>query len=98
MMQEPIRKQLKSLLASANAELKKDVTKHSVLLSRLEILERSIDTGELSHDLLVSTRDEFPANLRPMRAGTPAGEGLKETRKLWDELNHLVKSQQAGTP
>ncbi len=84
------------LVANAKSELLKEAGRYRALLNYLELLQRSIDTGEFSDELLESTRDAFPPNLRPMRAATPAGDGLKQSRALWNEINQMVISRKKG--
>jgi hypothetical protein len=93
-MQEASHENLRLQLASAKMELQKETAKYSNFLTQLELLQRSLDSNELSDQLLKSALDAFPPGLRPVRAATPAGEGRKETRRLWEELNHIVRSRQ----
>ena len=95
-MKGPTHEKLRSLLASARSELQKEADEYGVFLNQLELLQRSLDANVLSDDGLKAAMRAFPAKLRPMRAGAPAGEGLKETRRLWEELNHIVQSRQEG--
>jgi len=95
-MQTTTHEKLRSLLASAKIELKKEADEYDALLNQLELLQRSLDANEASEEGLSAAMRAFPAKLRPMRAGAPAGEGLKETRKLWEELNRIVQSRQKG--
>ncbi len=95
-MQTTTHEKLRSLLASAKIELQKEADKYGALLNQLEILQRSLEANEASEEALSAAMRAFPAKLRPMRAGAPAGEGLKETRKLWEKLNHIVQSRQKG--
>ncbi len=83
-----------SLLANAKTELQKDADEYGALLKQLELLQRALDAHEAPDEALKATVRAFPAKLRPLRAGAPAGEGLKETRRLWEELNHIVRSRQ----
>jgi hypothetical protein len=72
---------LRPLLANARTELRKEADEYGALLNQLELLQRSIDANEVSDDALKAAVRAFPAKLRPMRAGAPVGEGLKETRQ-----------------
>ena len=93
-MQSQTYEKLRCLLASAKMELQKGTDEYATLQNQLGILQRSLDEDDVSDDVLRAAVRAFPAKLRPMRAGAPAGEGLKETRKLWEELNHIIRSQQ----
>ena len=86
--------ELRSSLAKAATELRKEASDYSRLLSQLEVLQNSLSADEPPVELLRSTLRMFPAKVQPTRAGTPSGEGLKETRKLWEELNRIVESRQ----
>src|SRR5262249_27024219 len=95
-MTEPTHEKLRLLLPGARRELQKEANEYGALLNQLELLQRSLDANELSDKLLELVLHAFPAKVKPMRAGAPAGAGLKETRKLWEELNHIVRSRQQG--
>jgi hypothetical protein len=86
---------LRILLENARAELRRAVENYGALITQLELFERSLKSGTLNNDLLESTRNAFPAKLRPSRAAAPASDGLTETRRLLVELNHLVDLQRA---
>ena len=92
-MQSQTYEKLRSLLASAKMELQKGTDDYATLQNQLGILQRSLDMNDVSDDELRAAVRAFPAKLRPMRAGAPPNEGLKETRKLWEELNHIIRSQ-----
>jgi len=85
---------LRSLLASARVELQQEADEYGTLLNQLELLKHSLDANEPSDEELKAAMRAFPGKLRPMRAGAPAGDGLKDTRKLWEALNHIVRSRQ----
>jgi hypothetical protein len=93
-MQTTTHEKLRSLLASARIELQTEADEYDGLLNQLELLQGSLDANEISEERLSAVMRAFPAKLRPMRAGAPAGEGLKETRKLWEQLNHIIQSRQ----
>ena len=95
-MQTTTHEKLRSLLAGARIELEMQADEYDDLLKQLELLQRSLGADEVSEEGLLAAARAFPAKLRPMRAGAPAGEGLKETRKLWEELNHIIQSRQKG--
>jgi hypothetical protein len=95
-MQTPTHENLRSLLPRARSELQKESNEYSAFLNELEFLQRSIDANDLPVEMLERLLRAFPAKLKPMRAGAPAGAGLKETRRLWEELNHIVRSRQQG--
>jgi hypothetical protein len=81
---------LRILVENARAELQGAVENYGALVGKLEVLEQSLGSGNISDDILASTRNAFPAKLTPSRAAAPASDGLTETRKLLVELNHLV--------
>jgi hypothetical protein len=93
-MEASSHEKLRSLLSGARKELQKEADEHSAFLNQLELLQGSVDANEISNKLLESVLRAFPAKSKPMRAGAPAGDGLKDTRRLWEELNRIVKSRQ----
>jgi len=86
-------KKLALLLERTRIELQKETVEFRELLNKVMLLERSLKSGEVSSELIESTLDTFPPTLTPARAGTPTDDGRKVTRRLWDELNHLVESR-----
>jgi hypothetical protein len=93
-MQTRTHERLRALLTNAVVELEKEGNdEYGFLLNQLVALQKALDANETSDDRFRIALRAFPAKLRPMRAGIPAGEGLKDTRKLWQELNHIVKSR-----
>lgn len=95
-MDTTTRVRLYSLVESAKTELQKNADEYGAVVKQLGVLRRALDANEDSDEALKAALRAFPAKLRPMRAGAPAGGGLKETRKLWEELNQIVRSRQEG--
>lgn len=93
-METTTHERLRSALASARIELQTEAHEYDGLLNQIELLQRSLDANEASEERVSALMRAFPAKLQPTRAGAPAGEGLKETRKLWDLLNHVIPSRQ----
>jgi len=95
-MQTKTNEKLRVLLANARRELQEVADDHGGFLNQLRLIQRSVDAHEPSDEELEATLRAFPETMRPMRVrgGAPAGEGSKETRKLWEELNQLVQSRQ----
>jgi hypothetical protein len=89
---------LQTLVANATLELREGADDYCRLLTQLNLLQRSLGANELPVEVLRSVLRAFPAKLRPTRAGAPAGRGLKETRKLWAEVNRIVQSRQESQP
>jgi hypothetical protein len=91
---------LRSLISNATEELRKEGGAYGSLLVQLEVLQRSFDATEPSVELLSSTlrafpaEGAFPAKEMRTRGGAPAGMGLRETRRLWEELNRIVEARQ----
>jgi hypothetical protein len=85
---------LRWLIASASNELRREGGECGTLLGQLEVLQHSLATNEPSVELLRSTLRAFPAKRIRTRGADPAGPGLRETLRLWQELNRMVDARQ----
>ena len=91
---ETTHERLRILIANARQELRGEGGSHGGLLDQLDVLDRSLGATDPSVELLSSTLRAFPAKQTRTRGGVPAGLGLKETRRLWEELNRIVEARQ----
>ncbi len=89
-MSDITKEKLRTLLANARTELQSAVGSYGALLEQLSLLERSLEAGDLSDEVLGTALRAFPVRMVRVRGAAPASDGLKESRKLLVELNHLV--------
>ena len=90
--------QLRDLVTKSREELQTAVGNYERLLSQLDQLERTLESGALHKESLIAAEKAFWAfpRLAVLRAASPTDEGLDDTRALLIEIQNRIVILEEG--